>query len=462
MIRAIIFMVKVAVLVAIAVWVADRPGRVAIEWMDYKLTLHMGVFLLVFLFTVLLAIAIFGVIKGVADFPKSLQRYRTYRQREKGYKALTLGLTAVAAGDSKNAAYQAQRATRFLAEDTGLPLLLKAQAERMNGQEKEARETFALLLQDKNAAFLGVRGLLQAALDMENHPKALELGREALRLHPRQPWILCVVYDLEIKSQDWSAARKTLCRAERAGAIKAEKAKSDHVAMLLAEADRDLEQDNRAEAFKALKKAYAYDPSFVPTVTRLAKMHIQKRHRKKAVFVIEKAWKAAPHPELVLLWDLASPSNPKKKPKKKKVNDPMARLKWFEKLLALKPESAEGHMAVAQAAMDDGLWGEARTHLKAAEESTPSRRVYMMLVALEERSTQNEEVIAGWLSKAEEAQPDQQWVCRETGRIYAEWIPISEPQGRFNTIEWTCPDERSAGAFFTGDGHRKLSILEAP
>ncbi|HBR69655.1 MAG TPA: hypothetical protein DEA55_09800 [Rhodospirillaceae bacterium] len=272
MIRAIIFMVKVALLVALAVWVADRPGTVAIEWMEYKLTLQMGVFLLLFLLTVLLAIAIFGVIKGVADFPKSFRRYREYVRRDKGYKALTLGLTAVAAGDAKSAQYQAHRATRMLKDDNGLPLLLKAQAARMNNKEDEARETFALLLQDKNAAFLGVRGLLQAAIDAQNYPKALELGREALRLHPKQPWILRMVYDLEIKMQDWEAARKTLYRAEKAGAVEAPKAKSDRVAMLLAEADSALQEDHRELALGILKKAHAQDPTFAPTVTRLAKM----------------------------------------------------------------------------------------------------------------------------------------------------------------------------------------------
>ncbi len=452
MIRAIIFMIKVALLVALAVWVADRPGSVAIEWMEYKFTLHMGVFLLIFLFTVLLAIAIFGVIKGVADFPKSFRRYREYLRREKGYKALTLGLTAVAAGDGKSANYQAGRATKLLSEDTGLPLLLKAQAERMTGKEEEARETFALLLQDKNAAFLGVRGLLQAALDMENYSKALELGREALRLHPKQPWILRVVYDLEIKLQDWEAARKTLCRAERVGAVKADKAGSDRVAMLLIEVDKDLEQDNRAAAFAKLKKAHGYDPSFAPTVTRLAKMHVQRRHRKKAVAVIEKAWKIAPHPELAIVWDLAAP--------KSKKEDPMARLKWFEKLLALKPASGEGQLAVAQAAMDDGLWGEARSHLKMAEEAEPSRGVYTMLVALEERSTQNEEAIMEWMDKAEEAAPGKQWVCRETGRIYPEWVPVST-QG-FNTIEWAAPDVGSVSAFLASDGDEEGVMLEAP
>lgn len=458
MIKAIVFLVKVALLVALAVWVADRPGTVAIEWMEYKLTLQMGVFLLLFVLTVLLAIAIFGIIKGVADFPKSFRRYREYVRRDKGYKALTLGLTAVAAGDAISAQYQAHRATKMLRDDNGLPLLLKAQAARMNNKEDEAREAFALLIQDKNAAFLGVRGLLQAALDAQNYSKALELGREALRLHPKQPWILRMVYDLEIKMQDWEAARKTLYRAEKAGAVEARKAKSDRVAMLLAEADAALQEDHREQALHILKKAHGIDPSFAPAVTRLAKMHIQNSQRRRAVSIIEKAWKVAPHPELVYVWDMAAPAAGKKS----KTDDIAMRIKWFERLMALKPDSNEGHLALAQAAMDDGLWGEARAHLREAEKTDPSRRVYRMLIALEERSTQDEEAIMRWSDKADEAAPDRQWVCRETGRVYPQWSPVALPHNGFNTIEWAVPDAASAHTFLAGGGVGKSAMIEAP
>ncbi len=431
MIRAVLFMVKVGLLVAAAVWVAERPGSISVEWLDYTFTIHVGLFLILLLVTMVLGMFLFRFLKTIADSPKTFSRYKQRRRREKGYRALTLGLTAVAAGDTKSAAYQAYRAGKFLPGDTGLPLLLKAQAARLEGREEEARESFAALLENKDAAFLGVRGLLQAALDLQNHPKALELAREALKLHPKQPWILRVVYDLEIKMKDWSAARKTLYRVEKSGALPAEKANSDRVAMLLAEADLDLENGFREEAFQKLKKAHKYDPLFIPAVQRLAKLYIQRRARRRAVTIIEKAWKGCPHPELVPLWDLAMPEN--------KSGDPMVRLKWFERLLALNTESAEGQMAVARAAMDDGLWGEARSYLKMAERIKPSVRLYKMLAELEEREARNEEAVKKWLEKAAEAPQDKQWICRETGRTYSEWMPVAQPHGSFNTIVWDYP-----------------------
>jgi len=456
MIRAVIFMVKLGLLAALAVWLASQPGSVTIDWLGYTFTLQMGVFLTICIFTILLAILLFRVIHGIAVFPRALRRYFDYTRREKGYRALTLGLTAVAAGDSKSAAYQAQRAVKFLPRDTGLPVLLQAQAARMEGQEDEAREKFSLLLENKDAAFLGVRGLLQAALDLQDYPKALELAREALRMHPKQPWILRVVYDLEIKMRDWPAARTTLYRAEKAGAVNAEKAGSDRIAMLVAEAEKDLEEQRRDEAFRKLKKAHGFDPSFAPVVQRLAKFYIQKGKRKKAVAVLEKAWKTVPHPELVPVWGLAAPQ----KKGGKKAPDPLARLKWYERLVTLNPASAESEIAVASAAMEGGLWGEAREHLKRAEDIAPSARVYNLLIELEERATQNEEAIENYLALAADAPPEKQWVCSETGRVYPGWEPVAQPHGSFNTIVWDYPEE--GGVFLTAESRQADTLLEAP
>ncbi len=456
MIRAFVFMLKVALLIAATIWVADRPGTVSIEWMGKSETYHLGVVLLVLIYTMLLANLIFLLLKSIGDFPADFRDYRKRVRRDKGYRALTLGLTAVAAGDAREAGQQAQKAVKFLPDDTGLPLLLKAQSERLDGREDDARLTFAALLEDKDAAFLGVRGLLQAALDMENYSKALELGHEALKLHPKQPWILKVVYDLEIKTRDWERAREILKRAEKAGAIDSDKACSDRVAMLLAEGDRNLQDDKRQNAFDKFKKANGIDGAFVPAAARLARLYIQKGHRRKAVSTIEKAWKAGPHPELVPLWILAAPKS------KNKHGDSKSRIKWLEHLRDLNPKSAEARIALAREAMDDELWGEARAHLSTAEELEPSKRVYLMMAELEEHLSGDEEAPLVWLDKADDAPPERQWVCSETGRVYPVWAPVADPHGSFNTIEWTHPEEGSAASLMLSDGTTGGVFLESP
>ncbi len=95
MIKAIWFMVKVGVLVALALWVAENPGFVEMAWLDYKLRIHVGVFLIALIAVILLSIFLYRAIRTFVDFPKSFRRYQEVKHRDKGYRALTLGLTAV-------------------------------------------------------------------------------------------------------------------------------------------------------------------------------------------------------------------------------------------------------------------------------------------------------------------------------------------------------------------------------
>jgi HemY protein len=454
MLRSIWVLVKIGVLVAIVVWLAERPGTVALDWMEYKITVDFGLFLIGLLGVVMLGIFIFGIIKAILDTPKNWRRYRDFNNREKGLRALTIGLAAVAAGDAKNAQYQAQKARGFLKKDEVLPKLLEAQAARLAGREADACHIYADMIEDKRAGFLGVRGLLQSALDCGDYQGALELGYKALEQYPKQGWILRVVYDLEIKMRDWAAARTILYRAEKAGAIPVNKANSDRVAMYLAQADQAEETGHEEGQFRALSKAHKIDKKFIPTVLRLARLYLKRGKRKAAIGMIEEAWKTAPHPGLVTLWDEACPPA--------KGSEHPARVQWYERLLDLNPQSVEGLMAMANILIQEGLWGEARKHLEQAESIRPNVRLYKIWARLEERATQNDEAVHGWLAKAADAPRERVWICSETGRLYDRWVAVSD-QSLFNTIIWDFPTGRVPSSLaLSQPDTTETTLLDAP
>lgn len=417
-------MLKVGAAVALVVWIAERPGFVRLEWMEYAFTIHVGLFLLFALAIILGAIFTYNIITAFVKFPSSWRRYKHIRGQEKGYEALTIGLTAVAAGDSKVAAKQARLAEKYLQNDTGLPLLLKAQSARLEGREDDALENFAALLEDKNAAFLGVRGLLQAALDNQDYDKALELASHALKLHPKQPWIVRVAYDLHIRLRQWNDALEMLSRAQKVKALTADEAKADRIAILVAKAE---DQDSNAAA-KTLQRAVKLDAGFTPAAARLARVYLNNGQRRKALSLIKKAWKSAPHPDLVDVWTLLISS--------RKAGAPLARMRWIEELLKVNSETAAGQNAAGRIALEYKLWGEARAHLMQAIEIEPTAGTYRLLAELEERSGQGQRAVAEWREKAQAAAPDYVWTCHETGRVYSAWSPVAEPHGAFNTIEW--------------------------
>jgi HemY protein len=433
MVKAFWFMIKVGLLVALAVWVADHPGYVLIEFPDhaFKARVHTGLFLLILLGTILLAIFLFRIIHWIANFPNTWRKYRAYQRREKGYRALTLGLTAVAAGDQKQAAYHAARAEKFLPGDHGLPVLLMAQSQRLQGLEAEAAQSFRRLLENKDTSFLGVRGLLQAALDHENFAQALELSYEALALHPKQKWILCTVYDLELRQHRWEQAKAILKRAEKAKAIDHDRAASDRAAMLIAQAEDALGAGDVAQTESYLKQAHRARPDFIPAAVYLARFYRDQGQRNKAVRIVEKSWRAQAHPDLAVLWASLMPPH--------KAGQLSARLSWFEKLVKWQPGSPESHIALAGEALYQKLWGQAREHLGRAELQRPSAKIYRLLADLEKRAGQGAQAEDYWLEKAASALPDHVWVCRDTGQIYQEWQAIAQPHGSFNTIVWDVP-----------------------
>jgi HemY protein len=432
MIRAIFFLIKVGLLVAAAIWISDQKGSVEIDWGHYKIIFpHVGFFLMAVVAVVLLAIFTYRAIQTFAQFPRSYRRYREISNQKKGFRALTLGLTAVAAGDKKAAKQQSAKASKLLPEDEGLPLLLKAQSEKLEGREKQAQETFATLTKDKDAGFLGVRGLLLAAIEARNHGKALELARQALKLHPRQPWILKLVYDLEIRQRHWDEAQKILSRAAHAGAIPAAQAASDKIAILLARAAESQNEGLRSAALTYLRQAYKADTSFVPAALALARFYKENGSRRKAASVIEGTWKKNPHPDLARLWETLVPAA--------KAGKISARYAWAEKLAALNPTHPESHLLAGRVAMEESLWGAAREHFRQAENIEPTARLYWQWANLEKRAGSGASLVQSLQEKASSFPSERCWVCRDTGRIYEQWFPVADPHGSFNTIEWDQP-----------------------
>ncbi len=456
MLKALWFMAKIALVVGICIWVAERPGSVSIDWLEYRFTLKMGFFLLTCIAAILISLTLYSIIHALLRMPQGIKRHREMQRKVKGYKALTLGLTAVAAGDKKAAHYQAARATGFLPEDQGLPLLLEAQSARLDGREEDAQENFYALMNNKDTAFLGIRGLLQTALDENNHEQALQLARKAHDLNPKQSWVLKIRYNLEIKSREWNDARKTLKRAERIKAFPTDKITSDRVAIALAHAEELLQNGESKEAFTEIKRAYKLAPNFVPASSAMAQHYIEQNNRARAVQIIERAWKSGDHPDLLELWDRVMPT--------KRAKNPLARLKWYERLLTINPQSAQGLLAIAEVAIHDGLWGEARSYLDRAEEICITSKLYELRAALERKSGSGDELaIEKYLKMAQTTEAEPVWVCSETGRIYNSWSPIALPHNSFNTIIWDLPQNwLLSETLISSSGAQNISILEAP
>ncbi len=436
MLRSLLFAIKIGIFVAAAILVVQYPGSIEVKWQNYRANVHTGVVIFTVLFALAFVLFLHRVYLFLTNIPQALKDRRTRKQNLLGWRSLTRGLSAVAAGDIEAADKQAQKARQYLPKDQGLSLLLEAQAARLKGHEDEAAALFRKLTDNKDTAFLGVRGMLVNALERGDQAQALTLARQGLDMHPRQGWIIKMVYDLELSARDWDHAERTLRRAERYNAIDKEAARNDRVAMLVAQADEASDKGDNVTALKYLKQAQALDEGFTPVAERLARIYWSRNNKRGAIAAIEKAWRTQPHTDLLPLWEKLAPDN--------EIKNSGKRMKWYERLVALNPESDESQMAAAGEAINQALWGEARQYLKMAEQIRPSTRLYR-LWSLAEDKQGHEDSARSYLEKAENAPIDKVWACQESGQVFERWIPVT-PQGHFNTIIWGYPGVRRASA----------------
>jgi len=427
MIRALWFIAKVAIVVAIAVWLANRPGTVTIDWQGYIVELGFGIAVLIAVAALGAAALLYRLVRAIVRAPRNIGRYSRSRRRERGYQALTRGMVAVAAGDAATARKMARKADGLLNEPP-LTMLLSAQAAQLQGDDRAAHEYFTAMLDRPETAFLGLRGLLTQAIKSGDRVEALQLARRAQSLQPNTPWLLGTLYDLEARSGDWAAAEGTLQQAVQAGAINAEQGRRHRAALLL---ERSFEAERRGRGDAALSHAQAaHDlmPGFVPAAARAARLLVSAGKHKQASKAVDRSWRIAPHPELADAYREVVAGY-----------DPLTRVKLFEKLRNQAPNDAESHIAVARAALDAQLWGEARQHLNKALEIKPSRRLYRLLADLERSEHNDEDAARAWLAQAASAPSDPSWTCDACNAVSHSWGGLCGHCGAFDSLEWKAP-----------------------
>jgi len=446
--RAIPAVVVVALLVAGAVYLAANPGTVELTWHDWVVDTSVAVLVSGVVLVAMAAAAVFHLLRKIVGGPRAFMRARREKRRREGYRALTQGMVAVAAGDAEEAQKFARKADGLLAEPP-LTLLLSAQAAQLNGDDQAAKTYFTAMLERPETEFLGLRGLVMQALRGGDERSALALVERARALRPRTPWVLSSLYELQARAGQWLAAEATLAEATRRKALPAEESRHRR-AVLLVERSRAAEAEGAAsEALQHAAKAHELDPGFTPATARYAQLLRVAGRKRVALKAIEAGWRLAPHPDLAEAWGALAAEEA-----------PLARVKHFDRLAAAKPDHPESHVAQAQAALAARLWGEARRHLQAAGARTdapgapaPAPRLCRLMAELEDAEHEDPGAARAWLARAAGAHTlDPTWVC---GTCYAEsriWVSVCPACRSFDSFSWRAPG---------GPTPRRLAIAPA-
>jgi HemY protein len=435
--RALPSLLVIAALIAGAVFIADRPGSVALVWEGWRVDTSVTVMLFGVVIVAILAAALFHLLRLILGGPRAFMRGRRERRRQRGYRALTQGMVAIAAGDAAEAKRFARQADVLLAEPP-LTLLLSAQAAQLNGDERAAEKYFTAMLERPETEFLGLRGLIMQALKSNNEPEALRLTQRAKELRPKTPWVLSSLFELQSRAGKWAEAETTLALAARRK-ILPERDSRRHRAVMLHEQSRAAEADDRhRDAARLAGRANAMAPDFAEAAAHHAAILSASGQTRQARKAIETAWKSAPNPMLAATFDALFADE-----------TPLQRVKRFETLAAQNRDHPESHIAAAGAAMKARLWGEARRHLTAAggrsDNAIASPRICRMMAELEEAEHNDIPAARTWLARAGTTPTqDPTYVCSACGGEAQSWASICPHCRSFDTIAWQVPGHAHA------------------
>ena len=217
MIRVVLFLLSVAVLAAGFVWVADRPGDVAITWMGYRIETSVMVAALAVAALVLVLMLLWAIVRGILRSPEQVSLFFRHRRAMKGYLAISRGLIAIGAGDLRIARKSADEAARLSPGDP-LALLLTAQSAQMAGDRGGAERAFRDMTKRDDTKLLGLRGLYIEAQRRDDAQAARLVAEEAAKAQPSPAWAGQAVLDYRCAAADWAGALDALDAHEgRAG-----------------------------------------------------------------------------------------------------------------------------------------------------------------------------------------------------------------------------------------------------
>ncbi|HZT52140.1 MAG TPA: heme biosynthesis HemY N-terminal domain-containing protein [Stellaceae bacterium] len=438
--RILVAIVVIAVVVGAAVYFADRPGAVTVVWQGWRIDTSVAVLVLGAASIVFVVGWSVAVLRRLAVAPRAFLRARRERRRREGYRALTYGLAAVAAGDPDEAERCARRADALL-DEPPLTRLLAAQAAQLKGDVTAARSYFTAMLAEPETEFLGLRGLIVQALARGEDGVALKLAERARELRPRTGWVQRALVELEARAGRWERAEVRLAEATRRGAIAPDESRH-HRAAILYERGRGAQAAGRdGEALKLAGQAHAADPAFAPATAWYARLLAADGSTRRARKAIEAGWRVAPHPLLTAAYGALYDDEP-----------PLARIKRFERLQGLKPDHVEGRVALAEAAIEARLWGEARRHLTEAgiDRDDAAPRLYRLMAKLEEAERTDGGRGRNWLERAARATaPDPAYACNACGFIADAWTPLCPRCRSFDQLVWRLRPGRGEGGMPT-------------
>lgn len=352
MIKIILYVLSLAALITVAVWFADAPGRVTIDWLGWRIETSVAI-----LFALMAGILVVGTVlirlwSTLVSLGRNFQEARKDKRVNRGLDGLASGFAAVRGGDSTAAQKGLQNAKASFGEHI-VVRILEQQATRLSGDAKRAGSDARELLTDPATELAALRDLAETARGVGDLDGALGYAKRAMGRKTPPRWALTLTLDLQIALNRWEDAAATLDRTDVSALFKSVDLPRLKAAVYARAATTALAGQDPNLAMKWARKALSADATRVDATVALARALAAENKTKKAATELEKAWAINPHPALLSAYLQLSPAD-----------SALAKAKKVETLTAGHPDHPESRLALAETALKADLWGQARSRLE--------------------------------------------------------------------------------------------------
>ena len=321
---------------------------------------------------------------------------------------------------------------------------------RLVGRERELA-ALTKLLEDDRTRFVGVRGLMRQRIEAGDTRTALKLAEKAYALKPRQQELQETLLQLQAQAHDWKGARGVLKDKRRLGQLPKDVHTRRDAILALQEAREVLEKGASISAREAAISANRASPDLIPAAVLAARSYIAQKDSRNASRVLQKTWQFRPHPSLAAAYAEIVPDE-----------TPAQRLSRFEDLLKQNPDNSETRLLRAELALAAEDFPGARRALGDLAQTDPTVRSLAIMAAIERGEGADDSVVRGWLTRALTASRGPQWVCDKCQNVMADWSPICDSCGAFDTLTWRRVDHDHAPSVSTTGAEMLPLIVGRP
>lgn len=293
--RLLISLAFVTLILLAAIWLIQHPGYVAIIWLGYKIDLPIALLLMGLVISGGCLLFLDRIWRYVRRLPADMLGGWSASRRSQGYQAVTKSLVAISAGDLVEATEMIQQSEKKLGDDYPLTKLVRAQIGLAAKDETVSSEAYALLAENPETAFIGLRGLSEFALQSQDIEQATRFAEQALVLRPGSDWAMKTCLRLRAYSQQWELAQGLLKQMQKKQILSIKEAQRQKAFLLYLES-RQLAKDGVLEtARKKAKLCYETCPEFVYGLKQYISLLAQTGQAQRIAKILEKHWCQYPH-----------------------------------------------------------------------------------------------------------------------------------------------------------------------